>query len=182
MAAIVCMLRGVNVGGNNLIKMEVLRALCASLKLQNAQTYVQSGNVVFATAERDLDRLADRIEAAIEKTAGFRPTVILRTAAEMRDIVERNPFAGRSGLEPGKLIVAFLANDPGQEARERLGAVKADPEEYHFGGRELYVYYPNGMGRSKFTAAVIERTLKTGATARNWNTVTKLLDMAGALE
>jgi|SRR5581483_365764 len=182
MAGMVCMLRGVNVGGHNLIRMDVLRALCTSLKLQNPQTYVQSGNVVFATAERDLDRLASRIEAAIEKKAGFRPAVILRTADEMRGVIARNPFAGRDGIEPAKLAVLFLARDPGHDARERLRAIKTGPEELHIADRELYVYYPNGMGRSKFTAAVIERTLQTGATGRNWNSVTKLLDMAAALE
>jgi uncharacterized protein (DUF1697 family) len=176
------MLRGVNVGGHNVIKMDVLRALCTSLKLRNPQTYVQSGNVVFAAAERGLDRLAGRIEAAIEETAGFRPTVILRTAAEMREVVARNPFAGRSGIEPGKLIVVFLARAPGDDARERLRAIKTDPEELHIHDRELYVYYPNGMGRTKFTAAVMERALKIDATARNWNSVTRLLDMATALE
>jgi len=155
MPAIVSMLRGVNVGGHNMIKMEALRALYTSLKLRDPRTYVQSGNVVFHAAARDLVKLGVQIEKAIEQSVGFRPTVVLRTAAEMRDVVERNPFAGRSGIEPGKLAVVFLARDPGQEALDRLVSLQPAPEELRVGGRELYVYYPEGMGRSKFSAAVM---------------------------
>src|SRR5260370_39078386 len=77
----------------------------------------------------------------------------------MREVVARNPFAKRTGIEPAKLAVIFLARDPGREELDRLVALKPAPEELRVGGRELYVYYPDGMGRSKFNAAVIERTL-----------------------
>src|SRR5580704_18649385 len=103
MPAMVCMLRGVNVGGHNKIKMDELRCLCESLGLRNPQTYVQSGNVVFTTGERNLARLAARIETAIEQKLGFRPSVVLRTTAELRDVIARNPFAGRRDIEPGRL-------------------------------------------------------------------------------
>lgn len=176
------MLRGVNVGGHNLIKMELLRTLYASLKLRDPRTYVQSGNVVFEADVRDLPKLAEQIEKAIERSAGFRPTVMLRTAGEMRAVVAGNPFAKRTGIEPAKLAVIFLARDPGREALDRLVALKPAPEELRVAGRELYVYYPEGMGRSKFNAAVIEKTLKTPGTARNWNSVTKLLEMAETLD
>jgi uncharacterized protein (DUF1697 family) len=182
MPAIISMLRGVNVGGHNMIRMEALRALYVSLKLRDPQTYVQSGNVVFQAEGRDLVKLADQIEIEIERSAGFRPSVILRTAAEMREVVARNPFAGRSGIAPNKLAVIFLARDPGQDARDRLLAIKTDPEELRIGGRELYVYYPDGMGRSKFSAAVMERALQVAGTARNWNSVTKLLEMAEKMQ
>src|SRR5467141_4381483 len=111
MAVIISMLRGVNVGGHNKIKMDALRALYESLKLRDAQTYVQSGNVIFRTEERDIARLTKRIEEGIERKFGFRPDVVLRTAAEMREVVARNPFAKRLGIEPGKLLVSFLASD-----------------------------------------------------------------------
>src|SRR5437899_12626071 len=100
MAVIISMLRAVNVGGHNKIKMDALRALYESLKLRDAQTYVQSGNVIFKTDQRDIARLAKRIEDGIARKFGFRPDVILRTAAEMRDVVARNPFAKRRGIEP----------------------------------------------------------------------------------
>jgi len=105
MAVIVAMLRGVNVGGHNRVPMEELRKLCASLKLRGAQTYVQSGNVIFKTDEKDLVALAKRIEGAIAKKFGFQTDVVLRSAAELRGVVARNPFAKRRGIVPGKLLV-----------------------------------------------------------------------------
>ena len=182
MAVIISMLRGVNVGGHNKIKMEALRALYESMKLRDAQTYVQSGNVIFRTDERDIPRLAKRIEDGIERNFGFRPNVILRTGAEMREVVARNPFAKRRGIEPSKLLVSFLASDPGEEAREKVRQMKCDPEELRIEGRELYIYFPNGIGRSKLSLGVLEKTLKTPGTGRNWNSVTKVLEMAEKLE
>ena len=182
MTVIISMLRGVNVGGHNKIKMEALRALYESLKLRDAQTYVQSGNVIFRSDEQDIARLTKRIEEGIEGKFGFRPDVILRTAAEMRDVVERNPFAKRRGIEPGKLLVSFLGSDPGEEAREKVRQMKCDPEEMRIEGREIYIYFPNGMGRSKLPWAGLGKMLKTPATGRNWNSVTKMMEMAEKLE
>ena len=176
------MLRGVNVGGHKQIKMDALRALCESLGLKGAQTYVQSGNVVFQSKERELARLSKRIADGIERMAGFRPEVMLRTRAEMSSVVARNPFAKRSGIEPGKLLVYFMASEPSKEARELALKIKADPEELRIDGHELYIYYPNGSGRAKLSLTLIERTLKVAGTGRNWNTVTKLLEMAEELE
>lgn len=182
MPVVISLLRGVNVGGHNKIKMDALRALHESLGLPDAQTYVQSGNVISRTEARDLVLLSKRIENAIERTFGFRPAVILRTSSELRDVIARNPFATRRGIDPSKLLVTFLATDPGREARDKVLKIKADPEELRISGRELYIYYPNGMGRSKLSLAVIEKTLKTSGTGRNWNTITKLLEIAGRLE
>ena len=176
------MLRGVNVGGNNMIKMDALRALYESLKLQDPQTYVQSGNVVFRTDERDLVLLARRVENGIERRFHFRPDVIVRTTSELRDAIARNPFAMRRGIEPGKLLVTFLAGDPAVEAREKVLKIKTDPEELSISGRELYIYYPNGMGRSKLSWIAVANALKTSGTGRNWNSVTKLLEIAEKLE
>ena len=182
MAVIISMLRGVNVGAHNRIKMDALRALYESLGLRDPQTYVQSGNVVFSTDKRDLVALAKRIEDAIERGFGFRPAVILRTSSELRDVIARNPFAKRSGIEPSKLLVNFLASDPGVEARDKVLKLKTEPEELRMDGRELYIYFPSGMARPKLSWAVIEKTLKVPGTGRNWNSVTKLLEMAERLE
>jgi uncharacterized protein (DUF1697 family) len=176
------MLRGVNVGGHRKIGMEALRKLCASLGLRNAQTYIQSGNVVFATEERDLDLVGGRIGTAIERAFGFRPEIVLRTSRELRDVVAGNPFAARPGLHPGKLLVMFLAGDPGAEARRKILEIKSVPEELRADDRQLYIYYPNGVGRAKLSMALVEKTLKTPATGRNWNTVERLLAMAEAME
>ena len=182
MAVIVSMLRGVNVGGHNKIKMDALRALYESLKLRDAKTYLQSGNVIFRTEERDLPRLTKRIEDGIERKFRFRPDVILRTAAEMREVIAKNPFAKRHGMEPSKLLVSFLASDPGEEARERVRQMKCAPEELRIEGRELYIYFPNGIGRSKLSPGALEKALKTAGTGRNWNSVTKMLEIGERLE
>jgi len=182
MQVAISMLRGINVGGHKIVKMESLRAMYESLGLRDAQTYVQSGNVVFRTAARDLAPLAKRIESKIEQTFGFRPGVMLRTSSELREVIRRNPFAKRKGIEPGKLLVTFLAAAPSPEAREKMLGIPAHPEELCIEGREVFVYYPNGMGRSKLSPALIEKTLKTSGTGRNWNTVTTLLEMAEKLE
>jgi len=181
MAVMVCMLRGVNVGGHNKIKMDVLRALCESQKLRDVQTYVQSGNVVFRTTESKLGRTSQQIESAIETKLGFRPAVILRTTDEMRKVVARSPFAGRRGIEYNKLAIIFLVDQPGAEARERLGQLKSDREQLWIDNREIHIYFPDGMGRSKLPAA-LDRALKGVGTGRNWNTVLKLLEMAEKLE
>jgi uncharacterized protein (DUF1697 family) len=182
MTVVISMLRGVNVGGHNMIKMDALRTLYESLGLRNPQTYVQSGNVVFTTREKNVAALATRIEKAIEKEFGFRPPVIVRTPSELRDVIARNPFAKRRGLEPGRLLVTFLAGEPSSEARNQVLALKAEPEELRIVGREVFIYYPNGMARPKIPWTTIERMLKVSGTGRNWNSVTKLLEMAEKLE
>ncbi len=181
MTAIICLLRGVNVGGHNMIKMDALRALCESLGHCSVQTYVQSGNVVFQTSERDPIKIGAKIEAAIEKKLGFRPDVILRTAAEMSEVIARSPFAKRKGIEPNKLIVTFLADEPSAEVKAAVLGLKPDPEEIQMRERELYIYFPEGSGRSKLVP-VLSRVLKNKGTARNWNTVVKLLEMAEKVE
>lgn len=182
MAAIVSLLRAVNLAGHNMVKMDALRTLYESLGLTGAQTYVQSGNVVFRSTAKDLGRLGKRIEDAIEESFGFRTSVVLRTSAELHDIVRRNPFAKLTGIEPKKLVVSFLAGQPGPEASEKVRQIKVGPEEIFLDGRELYIYYSGGIGTSKLTPAMLERAIKVSGTARNWNTVTKVLEMATALE
>jgi uncharacterized protein (DUF1697 family) len=182
MAVIVAMLRGVNVAGHNKIKMEELRALCESLELREPQTYVQSGNVVFRTKERNLGALSRRMEDAIERSFGFRPAVIVRTTSELKDAIAKNPFARRRGIHPGKLLVTFLAGDPSAEARDQLLKIKTEPEELRIDGREVYIYFPNGMGRTKLSWPTIGKMLGTSGTGRNWNSVIKLLEIAEKLE
>ncbi len=182
MSVVISLLRGVNVGAHNRIKMDVLCAIYRSLKLEDPRTYVQSGNVIFRTKEKNLAALRRKIEEAIERKAGFRPDVILRTPDEFRSAIARNPFARRRGLNPGKLLISFLAEEPIREARANLLALKPDPEEVHLIGREVYIYFPNGAGRSKLPWSSLERQVGTRGTARNWNSVTKMLAMAEEIE
>jgi len=163
------------VGGHNIVKMDPLRDLYGKLGFRDVQSYVQSGNVVFRTTAQDLARLRKRIEGAVAETFGVSTNIILRTGVELKSVVARNPFAKRAGIESNRLHVNFLSDEP---AREGIPQIKVVREELHLDGLELYMYYPDGMGKSKVTSAAIERALKTSGTARNWNTVTKLLEMA----
>ena len=181
MTVMISLLRGVNLLGYHRIKMDELRTLCESLKLRDPQTYVQSGNVVFRSEHRDPGRLGHYIEQAIERKFGFHADVVLRTKSELRRVIDRNPFARRSGVEPHKLTVTFFADELGKDKRDQILHIEANPEEIKLARRELYIYYPDGIGRSKLTP-VLDRVLKKTGTARNWNTVTKLLEMAEELE
>ena len=181
MPVVISLLRGINVVGRNQIKMDELRDLYESLGLLGVQTHLQSGNVVFKTKVKDLAKLAKQIEDAIERKFGFRPRVLFRTTSELRDVVARNPFAERSDIDNSKFLVTFLATASRPEVRDELLKVKTAGEEVCLGGCELYIYFADGMGRSKLWRA-IERTLKKSGTGRNWNTVTKLLQMAEKLE
>ena len=182
MTVVVSLLRAVNLGPHNRMKMDALLKACESLGFLNAKTYVQSGNVVFRTKEHDLTKLSRRFETAIERTFGFRSAVICRTREELEDVVQRNPFAKRPEVSGGKLIVAFLGQEPTPDAAKNMSLIKTNPEEVVLSGRELYIHFPNGQGRSKLSIQGLERTLGTASTARNWNSVTKLLAMAQELE
>jgi uncharacterized protein (DUF1697 family) len=182
MPVLISMLRGVNVGAHNRIKMDALCALYESLKLADARSYVQSGNVVFRTTEKNAAQVTKKIEDAIERKYKFRPDIVLRTADELRKVIGGNPFASRRDVEPGKLLVTFLAAEPAAEAQAALRGLKDYPEELHLVGRELYIYFPNGAGKSKLPWASIAKLLKTTGTARNWNSVTKMLEMAEEME
>lgn len=181
MPVLISMLRGVNLGSRNRIKMDALRVLYESLKFEEPRTYVQSGNVIFRTNEKNTAQLAKKIQNAIERTFGFRPEVILRTTSELKKVIAAFPFAGRA-VEPTKVLVTFLTGDPGPDSQTNLTRFKDLPEEMHLKGRELYIYFPNGVGKSKLPWSSVEKLLNVTGTARNWNSVTKMLAMAQELE
>lgn len=182
MPVLISMLRGINVGGHNKINMQALRALYEALKFEGPRTYVQSGNVIFQTKEKISPALVKKIQNAIEREFGCRPEVILRTTSELRKAIAATPFPSHRGLEPGKILVTFLAAEPGPEAQAALLKLKSYPEELHLKGRELYIYFPNGAGRSKLPWSSVEKHFKTTGTARNWNSVTKMLGIAEEME
>lgn len=153
----VAFLRGINVGGHKQISMAALKTTFESLGFANVRTLLNSGNVIFESSKKPDAK-------AIEQAIGQDVRVILRTTKELEQVLERKPFDG----EPAKLAVMFLDRAP-------TGQLEWDgPEQIAADGRHLYLYYPDGMGRSKLTHAVIERRLKVVGTVRNWNTVTKL--------
>ena len=182
MPVFVSLLRGVNVGAHHRIKMDALRGLYQSLGFSDINSYVQSGNVLFRTKDKDEAKLRDRIEAGIDKKFGFRPDVVLRTTAEMRTTVAKNPFAKRKNIDPASLLVTFLAEEPAAEAKKKLAEIKTDPDLIYLIGRELYIYFPEGLARPKLPWMTVAKALKTTGTGRNWNSVEKLLEMAEELE
>jgi uncharacterized protein (DUF1697 family) len=182
MAVVISLLRAVNLGSHNKVGMSALKTLYESLDLSDVQTYVQSGNVVCRARHTDLRGLAALISDAFEAAFGFRTSIVMRTLPELRSVVARNPFATREAIAPNRLLVTFLNGDPARRAAEEIRGLDAYPEELHLIGRELYIHYPNGAGRSRLPAARLEKAIGVPGTARNWNTVLRLLDIAEALE
>ena len=182
MPVVVSLLRAVNVGGHAVIKMADLKALYESLKFRDVQTYVQSGNVVFRTESGDLKALSKKIQMAIEKRFKVAPRVLLRTTNELRGIVAANPFAKRADVLPAKLLVYFLHEELSRDAATELKKLPLKAEELIPTKRELYIYFSDGMGKSRLPWRAVEKLCITPGTGRNWNTVTKLLTMAEELE
>ncbi len=178
MGVFIAMLRGVNVGGRR-IKMDALRKLCPALRLRDACTHLQSGNLVFR-ADGEGAAIARRLETAIEREFGFHSDVIVRTTEEIREVISRSPFGAR-GLEPSKILVYFLAGEPSAEARTKISRMETSPEELHMHAREVFIYFPNGMARPKLSMAAVDRALQVPGTGRNWNTAVKLLEIAESL-
>jgi uncharacterized protein (DUF1697 family) len=185
MPVLISMLRGVNLGGHNKIKMDALRALYESLKFEDPRTFIQSGNVIFRTKfrkEESTATLAKKIQNAIERTFGFRPEVILRTPEELRSAIAATPFPAHRNLHPSKVLVTFLTAQPPAAAHTTLLNLKGYPEEVHLKGRELYIYFPNGAGQTKLPWSKVEKLVQVNGTARNWNSVTKMLAIAEEME
>ena len=175
----VALLRGVNLAGRNKVPMAELRSALESLGLEDVVTYIQSGNVVFRSGGGGARELAGRMERAIADAFGIEVAVLLRTPAELAKVAAGNPFL-QHGADPSKLHVVFLGGKPGKTAAARLDPERSPPDEFELSGRELYLHLPNGFGRSKLTLDYVERSLGVAATARNWRTLTKLIDLTRA--
>jgi len=184
MTVYVSMLRGVNVGGSGLVKMEPLREAYESIGLADVRTLLQSGNVLFRSGLTDRERLVKRIMQEIERRFDLQVEVVLRTLAEVASIVDRGPVLSPRA-DKSKLLVMFLSAVPDAAAQAALRKWHKDKELkelLELRGPEIYLYYPEGVGRSKLTGAVIESKLDTAGTARNWNTLLKLVEVGRSLE
>lgn len=174
--SILALFRAINVGGQT-IKMDDLRAIHTSLGFRDVATYIQTGNVVFTTDIEDRVLLVKQLEGAIEERYGFHSDVILRTGEDLRAIVNDGPFHGEPEKDPKHIVVTFLRDRPDEQSLVALRQASLGPEEIALIGNELHLYYPIDIGHSKLTITLIEKKLKTVGTARNWNTVMKLLAM-----
>jgi uncharacterized protein (DUF1697 family) len=175
MTTYLALLRGINLGARNKISMPALRRLFEELGHEDVVTYVQSGNIVFQSRSPRAE-LAPTIESAISDTFGLSVPVVLRTFSELKRVAARNPFITDDAVFTS-LHVMFLGEKPARGVVDSLDHDRSPPDEFVVRGREIYLRHPNGAGRSKLTIDYFERKLGTTATARNWNTVTKVLTL-----
>lgn len=176
MSLVVALLRGVNVGGRARLSMGELRSTLANNGLEDVQTYLQSGNVVLESGERSPAGLAGEIETAIATGFGLEIRVVVRMREDLVVVTRSHPFLDAES-DPTRIHVVFLKSVPDPTSVEALDPNRSPPDQFEVKGREIYVRYPNGQGRSKLSLDYFERVLGVAGTARNWNTVTRLLEM-----
>jgi uncharacterized protein (DUF1697 family) len=177
----ILLLQGINVGGQKRMPMPELQSLLAGLGLQSVRTYIQSGNAVFTCHMADRVVLGETIGNAIAEKFGYATPVFLRTAAEMARVAGENPFLPARSEDPAFLHVTFLSAPLAPETRAVLTKPADIPDEMAFGLEEIYLFCPQGYGRTKLNNAFYERKLDKKVTTRNWNSVMTLLRMAEEL-
>jgi uncharacterized protein (DUF1697 family) len=169
------LLRGINVGGKNVLPMKDLAQMFSAAGSSNVRTYIQSGNVIFE-ATSGAPKIAQVVTAQVEKRYGFRVPMVLRTSAQLIKTIRGNPFLPKVA-DQRWLHVYFLADPPNAQAIASLDPARSAPDAFHVLGQEIYLHVPNGMGRTKLTNAYFDSKLSTTSTARNWSTVLKLAEM-----
>lgn len=182
MKTYVAILRGINVSGKNKILMADLKILFEKLSLQNVQTYIQSGNVIFNSVEKITDsEIAKRIEKAIDETWNFKVPVIVFTADELKTAIENNPFVSENNIDKDKLHVTFLSEKPASEELRKIEGFDFSPDRFIIKAKQVYLYIPGSYGETKLSNKFFENRLKVTATTRNWKTVNKLLEIASSI-
>jgi uncharacterized protein (DUF1697 family) len=158
--------------------MDSLRELYNSLGFINVKTYIQSGNVIFDSPVANSAELIQKIEEGIQSSFGFSVNMFIRTRNELKEVIENNPFASDSFKDKSKLYVTFLSQNPSEELIRTIRNSMSGSEELTFSGREIYLHYPDGYGKTKFDNNFFERKLRIPATTRNWKTVNMLYELA----
>jgi uncharacterized protein (DUF1697 family) len=171
-------LRAINLGSHNKIAMADLRAMLEKLRFDDPKTLLLSGNIVFKCAGASCAKLEQQLEAASTKHLKVTTDYFVRTAEEWRVIVDENPFPKEAKKDPGHLVMMCLREAPGAAQVNALQASITGREVVKAKGKHAYFVYPDGIGRSKLTIQKIEKALGTRGTARNWNTVLKLAELA----
>jgi uncharacterized protein (DUF1697 family) len=174
----IALLRAVNLGAHNKVGMADLRELLVGLGFEDAQTLLQSGNLVFSGGSKTAASLEQTLERAAARQLGLETDFFVRTAKEWQAIVDANPFPREAKDDPSHLVAVILKADVGAADVAALQKAIVGREVVRAKGRCAYIVYPDGIGRSKLTSALIEKTLGTRGTARNWNTVLKLAAVA----
>lgn len=168
--------RGINVGGKNSLPTKELVAILEAIGAGNVKTYIQSGNAVLQSVEKDASRLSEQLTAEIKRRCGFEARVLILRLEELKKAIKENPFP-EAEAEPSSLHVGFLASKPKHADLEKLFTLKKASERFHLSDRVFYLHAPDGVGRSKL-AASSERLLGVPMTDRNWRTVCKVMGLA----
>jgi uncharacterized protein (DUF1697 family) len=176
MPKFISFLRGINVGGNRSIPMAELKSLYEKLNFKQVATFIQSGNVIFECDETS--GLPQQIEKKIRERYNFDVPVIIRTLEQMRDILQRNPFLKENGIHMDKLHVTFLNEKPQPQLLDKMASISYENDRFEVEGNEVFLYCPDGYGKTKLNNNFFENKLKLVATTRNWNTVKKLIEMS----
>jgi uncharacterized protein (DUF1697 family) len=165
--------------GHNKIKMTDLAALYKKLGFKDAETYIQSGNVIFSDNE-DLrvPYIASEIEISIQRRFRYNIPVLIRTIREMKRIISVNPFLAEKDFDPSKLAVMFLSEMPTDEQNQKVINIYYPPDKFKIIGKEIFIYCPNGFGKTKLFTTFFENKMKVTGTARNWKTVKTVLEIA----
>jgi uncharacterized protein (DUF1697 family) len=175
----IALLRAVNLGSHNKVGMSDLREFLGRLGMSNPRSLLQSGNLVFQSNGQRGNQLERLLEKECEQRLGLRTEFFVRTAEEWKALISRNPFPKEAVKDPAHLVLMCLKTAPDAAAMKALQAAIAGPERVRTDGKQAYVVYPNGIGRSRVTVALIEKKLGTKGTGRNWNTVLKLEAVSG---
>ena len=182
MNTFISILRGINVSGKKRIKMADLQNLYEELGFRSVTTFIQSGNVVFKTKDLSLEKMEQMISQQIKKDFRFEVPIIVMTLDQLKQTINKNPFISDPEKIPSFLHVTFLSSKPAPYAKETIERKKRNGEEIIFSENVIYLYCPNGYGKTKLTNNFLESKIKVAATTRNWKTLNELLRIACQME
>jgi len=178
MSTYISILRGINVSGHNMIKMDVVRQLYSELGFSDIQTFIQSGNVIFSSISSNTNQLEGAISKELHDNFGFDIPVLVLTPEELKTALNNNPFINDPIKDPAFMHLTFLSNLPDRSLIEKIPSNFFLPDEYFISGKTIYLYCPHGYGKTKLNNSFFENKLKLTATTRNLNTSNELLKLA----
>ncbi len=182
MQTYISILRGINVSGQKLLKMDALKAMYENLKFKNVKTYIQSGNVIFQFSEKNNQELEKLIEKTILKTFAFEVPIMVKGINEIENVLNHNPFVNKRKEDITKLHVTFLSEEPEQTLINKLKEGQYNSDEFIIVGKTVYLFCPNGYGNTKLNTNFFENKLKVKATTRNWKTTNELFNIAKTMK
>lgn len=179
MQTYISLLRGINVGGHRMIKMDTLQELLKKLGMRDVSTYIQSGNLVYRSKETDIQKLNLMLKKGIENEFGFEVPVITFTSAEWSAIIQDNPFTRDNTKNPAYMHLTLLSDIPLDENVGKICKKDYPDEDFFIAGKAVYLYCPDGYSNTKLNNTLLEKKLKISATTRNWKTAIALAELAG---